>query len=332
MKIKLFEYHAAEDLAKISEEWEDICDHCSRITPFQYPQWLIPWWEIFGNDQLRLITLREDGKLVGLGCFFIYKDAGKMRRCCFVGSGISDYLDITALDGYRALCARKIFDYLLEIRSEWDICDFQEIPEGSELITNALFNGIKITPVKSSTLTYKLINKKPFSYQIPKKMRNNLRRSEKKMNADRGFVLKDFDSENVSEMVNDLFSVHTLRWNYKNEAGVLSDENVKRFHLISSQKLSRKKIVRGFEMIYEKKPVAIYYIMILRSVAYAYLGGFDPALSEYSPGSVLLYKSIEKIIQDKQIDIVDFLRGEEEYKEYWDVLKKNNYSIIINNG
>ncbi|RUX44983.1 GNAT family N-acetyltransferase, partial [Mesorhizobium sp. M7A.F.Ca.CA.002.09.1.1] len=50
--------------------------------------------------------------------------------------------------------------------------------------------------------------------------------------------------------------------------------------------------------------------------AYAYLGGFDPAYAEESPGAILIGHAIVESIREDAREF-DFLRGQEAYKYGW---------------
>jgi CelD/BcsL family acetyltransferase involved in cellulose biosynthesis len=59
-----------------------------------------------------------------------------------------------------------------------------------------------------------------------------------------------------------------------------------------------------------------YYGFSDRGRAYAYLGGFDPAFSEESPGSILMGHAIAEAMREGAAEF-HFLRGQERYKYDW---------------
>jgi CelD/BcsL family acetyltransferase involved in cellulose biosynthesis len=63
-----------------------------RATPFQSPDWLIPWWRHLGSGELRAVALYCGNKLTGL--LPLYSETGGNGSLLrFLGTGISDYLD-----------------------------------------------------------------------------------------------------------------------------------------------------------------------------------------------------------------------------------------------
>ena len=92
MKLKIDELNTSQ-FETLEEEWSELCRQ-SIVTPFQFPQWLIPWWHHFGGGILKAVTFRYNGELIGFAPLFIYSDNNNVRKLCLIGSGISDYLDI----------------------------------------------------------------------------------------------------------------------------------------------------------------------------------------------------------------------------------------------
>src|SRR3712207_2406110 len=54
-------------LEAMEQEWDALYHDCPSATPFQSWAWLYSWWEAYGEGhELRLITLRDEERLVGL--------------------------------------------------------------------------------------------------------------------------------------------------------------------------------------------------------------------------------------------------------------------------
>src|SRR3982750_3356199 len=88
-----------QDFAALEEEWEDLYRNSSLATPFQSWAWLYSWWEAYGEGyELRLITIREANLLVGLIPLMLERRWG-FGRLLFIGTGITDHLDVLAREG-----------------------------------------------------------------------------------------------------------------------------------------------------------------------------------------------------------------------------------------
>ena len=89
--------------AELEEEWEALHRRCPRATPFQSWTWLYSWWEYYGGGyELRLITVRNPrGLLVGVFPFMVEYRSVYAGRLLFVGTGLSDYLDVIVRAGWE---------------------------------------------------------------------------------------------------------------------------------------------------------------------------------------------------------------------------------------
>src|SRR5215212_9485023 len=98
----------ASGFASLEKEWDELYRNSPKATPFQSWAWLYTWWEHFGEGSygLRLVTVREgSGLLVGLLPLMLEQRLG-FGRLQFIGSGVTDYLDILAKEGREEEVAR----------------------------------------------------------------------------------------------------------------------------------------------------------------------------------------------------------------------------------
>jgi CelD/BcsL family acetyltransferase involved in cellulose biosynthesis len=316
-------------LNAIKNEWESLCDKWVYSTPFQYPQWLIPWWKYFGGSTFKALSIRDEGILVALALFYIYKDKSGIRKCCLMGSGISDYLDIPVAAGKETECMKLVFKYLMEIQSQWDVCDFQELRECSPFYKEISGKFITVSEPCSVCLSKKIdSNPQKIIYMIQKKLRSNIRRAEEKLLKNGAINFVEETQCGLNNALEQLILLHNIRWNNKQNPGVLNENNIQNFHKDASKDLYEKQLMRMYSLHLNGKVIASYYVFLHGKTAYAYLGGFDPKMSEYSPGTIALYY-IMLSIATKGYEYIDFLRGEEAYKQHWRTQSFINYTIKI---
>src|SRR5205814_10701298 len=109
-------------------------DRCPAATPFQSPEWLLPWWRRLGWGRLWALALRREGRLCGLAPLFLGRYYGlPLRAVRLLGTGISDSLDLLLEPEHAREGAAAILDHLARCRRAWDLADFRQLPPDSPL-------------------------------------------------------------------------------------------------------------------------------------------------------------------------------------------------------
>src|SRR5215211_6794738 len=86
----------------LEEEWEDLYQNSPHATPFQSWSWLYSWWEFYGEGyELRLVTVRDKGLLVGIIPLMLERRWGFFGKLLFIGTGTTDYLDMLVRGGWE---------------------------------------------------------------------------------------------------------------------------------------------------------------------------------------------------------------------------------------
>src|SRR5579883_949876 len=134
-KSSVEEITSVEELEALRPEWSELWARCASATPFQSPEWLIPWWKHIGEGDLWTLALRDQGRLVGLAPFYVYTQADSGEREVFpIGIATTDYLDALLAPGYERRGMREIFAHLDAARDQWDACYLPELRPGSPLL------------------------------------------------------------------------------------------------------------------------------------------------------------------------------------------------------
>src|SRR4051794_34641095 len=92
-------------LEALRGDWSNLCDRSPRATPFQRPEWLIPWGRAFPPGEPWVLAVRKAGRLAALAPLLVYPNEGR-KTVAFCGGGVSDYCDVvTGPDGEGAVAA-----------------------------------------------------------------------------------------------------------------------------------------------------------------------------------------------------------------------------------
>ncbi|HEX3019490.1 MAG TPA: GNAT family N-acetyltransferase [Chitinispirillaceae bacterium] len=331
MKINGLKEIDESELEIIIPLWVDLCKKCSMVTPFQFPQWLVPWWKNLGGGKLKILTFSDNELLTGVAPLFMYENESGKKIISFVGAGITDYLDIIALPGYEQSIAESVLGYLADISSQWDECDFPDVPESSILLHCKYPDVFMVKRSECNICSHLELpsNQDRFRTQIPKKLRKNLSHAARMLSASGGYHLEIADESNVESFLYRLFDLHQARWESRNQKGVLYNDILRTFHKQAASGLIKNELLRIYIMKYNQMSIAVYHALVNKKTVYAYLGGFDPLMEQFSPGALLLFHVVEDSLK-RGAQKFDFLRGNEAYKNYWRPVFHFNYRIQIN--
>lgn len=306
---------SAEGLAEIAEAWIDLWERCPEATPFQRPEWMVPWCRAFAPEALRVMVVRAEGKVVGLLPLAI---TGKTAR--LAGEGISDYLDALVDPAWEA----EVLGAMAAEIAGWDRCELGALPASSPLLRLAAPAGFRDAVIPDDVCPVLSLDG-GVERALPKEMVRNLRRARARAEeAGRlGFVTADVATR--AELLDALFALHGARWG---DGGVLGDATVRAFHRAMSEAMLAAGLLRLSAMTLEGRIVAVVYGFTAGDVLYLYLQGYDPALAELSPGTLVVGYTVAEAAREGA-RAVDMLRGREGYKYRFGALDRATFRRVI---
>lgn len=117
----------APTFGSLADEWRDLHENCAVATPFQSHEWLNSWWRSYGGpDNLRVVILRRDGRLVGAAPLM------KGRRWGIpvlhpIARGLSDFTDFLVRDGEAPQTVHRLVRALLA-EAGGGVIDLPDVP------------------------------------------------------------------------------------------------------------------------------------------------------------------------------------------------------------
>lgn len=316
-----------EELLDIANEWADLWRRCPGATPFQSPDWLIPYWTHLGEGELWTLAFRHNGKLVGLAPMSIYtQPASSERHLILLGTGISDYLDALFEPGFTGPCVAAMHETMESSRELWDAADLQQLRSGSPLLVEETppgwtgqINVQEVCPVLS-------LPESPAELpgRVPPRMLEKLRYYRRRIQRLGPGEVVRARLDNFDELYGRFLELHRARWTVRGQEGVLAHERLHRFHREAAHRMLISGTLRLYGMRHQGTIVAALYAFAHNRHTYFYLSGFDPAFAAYSPGTLLIGHAIEQAISEGA-ERFDFLRGREAYKYMWGAKGRPNF-------
>src|SRR5437868_4869115 len=111
--VRVEEVTTSDELERLRPEWSALWARSERATPFQSPEWVLPWGRQIGEGDLWALALRYGGRLAGIAPLFIYtKPGSSVRELYLVGTGTTDYLDALFEPEFACVGTTTVFAHL----------------------------------------------------------------------------------------------------------------------------------------------------------------------------------------------------------------------------
>jgi CelD/BcsL family acetyltransferase involved in cellulose biosynthesis len=318
-----------ERLRALEAPLRDLFARAVHATPFQSPDWWLPWAECFAApDSLRVLVVWREAR--ALACLpLVVRDCPGERVLAWLGEGLSDYLDVLLAEDAPAAALPLALEWLRELSAQVQRVELADIPGHSPLLPHApgLFvqqpHAVCPALQAGSDVTV-------YQRALPHGISRTLRRSQQRLQELGPLRWQRADCASVDALLSLWLELHAARWSARQQPGVLADPRVVAFHRRAAPRL----VVRGLLVLdvlwLGERAVAACYSLV-RGRTYLYLSGYDPSLVGVSLGSVLLWHAISDAILSGRGDI-DFLRGQEAYKYSWGARDACTLRLVLSGG
>jgi len=333
--MKIVEVTDYAHFLSLREQWHEVLKRCNHSI-FSTWEWLSTWWKHFGSDKKLLILLaKENGKIVGIAplMYSVQSMFGLKRgKIEFIGTHASDYTDFILTEN-KEKCVKSFIAHLNNIPEKWEYVDLLDIPQNAECLS---FIQQVSKDFTKSHKCYSLSlpdSHEIFKKRLSKNLRYYLRRNLRKLSDSNDVNFVDYSNNySLNKGMNILFELHQKRWTSQGFSGVFAEEKIRNFHIDVAQSFSENGWLGLYSLDISDKPVSATYGFKYQSTFYGYLSGLDPEYSQYTVGNLLLDHVINRCIS-AGLTCVDFLRGDEDYKNRWKARHSWNYqSILIRKG
>lgn len=323
------------ELEALLPRWRALWRRIDDATPFQAPEWLIPWWRHLGRGELCVLALRCGERLVGLVSSTIFHETvgRRARKFTLMGNGVTDYLDALFEPRLRADCAAQTFGYLARLPFRWDLCEFSQLRPESALFDAALpvtFNAALVLHEPCPVLRFHP-GARALEDVIPPHQAANVKYYRSRAARFGALEYEPATSKTLASVLSDLFRLHGARWSERGCAGALAEPAVQRFHREVAQTMLDAGMLRLNRLLLNGRVIAVFYGFTHRRRSYFYLGGHDPAFSALSPGTLAIAHALEQALEER-VESFDFLRGREPYKYLWGAVDTMTYRRSFADG
>lgn len=319
-------------LHSLSREWSCLWGRCRSVTPFQAPEWLLPWWTCFGNGDLWLLTVRLGATLIGIAPFFVMHRSA-LRVLTMMGTGLSDYAGVLIDDLQPSrVVLDAIFAYICQHRARWTVGIFGNLPPESPLLSSAMWPGLhmKTNGIMPCPFLQLPASSAHLLKALRPKFRHNLIRCKNNLIKEygRGASFERATDHTLPEYLEALQRLHKRRWPPGINQQAFDDNQVWLFHQNVARSFQTLGWLRFYGLRIGGTLIALAYCFVRGDRLFFYLTSFDKKLARFSPGTLLIWFAIEEAIREGLREY-DFMRGTESYKYNWCAHNRINQQLQI---
>jgi CelD/BcsL family acetyltransferase involved in cellulose biosynthesis len=331
-----------DGLDALKDEWDSLLEYSDQSTFFLRWDWARLWWLRCSPESSRLflITCRNTvGQLVGLAPFYWRRRSAALipgiREILIIGTGTevksSEYTDVIARRGCELDVAYAIAK-CLEARSDWDRLRLDELPQDSKVLTclaRAAGGGLRVSTSGRTHYIDTSTTADAFLQTLGRSTRHSLARRTRQLMSRHHCEFFQVDNLQALEAaLDDLVRLHQARWNSIGQPGSFALPGFDAFLREAARFSIDKHLLRLWVLKVDSRPAAVVLAFFHNGVAHYFQGGFDPAHSKSSIGTVMLGLCINACIADPRVSVFDFMGGDDPYKDRWTRNSKQVYSAV----
>ena len=318
-----------QDFVALEEEWEELYQDSPLATPFQSWAWLYTWWEYYGEGyELRLITIRDNGLLVGLMPLMLQR-LGSFGRLLFVGTGLTDYQDVLVREGWERRVSEAGVQALRQIE-DWQVADFQQLrPEATTWSIFEEWTGPRTRLQQDNCPSIEVRSWDELLTSLSNsKTRNAVRRTLRRAEAD-GVRCKLAGADEVGRAARRWVALHLESFEGRDIIPEHLSQRFQHFLETAACRVTNRGLGGISEFWRDGEVIISQFLIFGRDFVGEHLpGARQAALSRYQVSSLLVWDALN-VAYNRNSSYVDLLRGEKGYKLRWCSTVNTNYQAIL---
>lgn len=320
-------FNDASGFERLRPEWGALKRQGEEQDPFLSCDWFAAWWRAFGGNHVPyLVTARQHGKLCAVLPLMLKRvrcHGIPLRRLAAMGNDHTPRFDLVRASDDERLY-RSIWDYLMTLRTEWDVLDFPRLSDDS--ITAGRFVELAV----AQNVRHSLWQRAPRSPWIDVQpswaeylefrssgFRKSLRRKMRRLTALGRVRLETLTGgEALEKGLADGLYIEAEGWKGSNNTAILSQPAVAGFYKELAEKMAAREQLRLHFLTLDNVRIAFDYSLVANRCLYTLKAGHGSAHARFSPGTLLLGLIVQRAHEEGLVG-VDLLGDTDEFKMHW---------------
>ena len=301
----------APEVERIRPDWEELALR-TGASPFLYPKWIEAWWNAFGSGRLEIVSVRRDGRLVGL--------VPVARRRGALVSPTNWHTPEFGLLAEDDEAKQELAAKLIALGSAR--LDLSFLTDGSGLEA-CLEAGRKqnlisiVRPVQRSPYAEVEGSIDDYLQQVNRAQLSDVRRRRRRLEetGQLEFSFEDGRSR-LSELLAEAFRVEASGWKGQAGVAITSDPGTATFYTEVAEWAAAGGMLRLAFLRLDGVAIAAQFQLNQGSTLWGLKTGYDEAYRRFAPGLVLLHESFLHYF-DKGVRRYELLGGVDAHKTAW---------------
>ena len=322
----VIQFNSWAELERYRAEWDRLLAESPSSSIFMTPEWLASWWRAYGGGGRQLCSLAfVDAQRTTLAIAPLYLESSSRfgiktttLRMVGAGSGDSDDLDFIVMPGHEASVGQAFAEWF-QSQKHCHICALETLPEQSKLAANlcelARQRKWKLTTEELPHLYVDLPRTwNQYVETLASDFRPLLTRYPRRLQS--RFSVNISRLEKVEELVaglQNLFTLHQMRWTGRGEPGAFADPRRRDFYLRMAKAFLQRGWLELWSLALENETVATQFCFRYRDTVSLLQEGFHPKYTAEKVGYALRAYVLQAMISTGARRY-DFLGGADAYK------------------
>lgn len=157
----------------------------------------------------------------------------------------------------------------------------------------------------------------------PGRVRNTIARKERKLKREHGYEIRLITDQQLPQAMADYNLVYKASWKATEVSYPIMQSLIERFAQLGWLRLA--------VLYVQDQPVAAQIWFVVQSKASIFRLVYDQSWKQYSPGSIVTKFLMEYVIDTDKVDKIDFLTGNERYKQDWMSQRNARWEMVCAN-
>ncbi|MBS4220171.1 GNAT family N-acetyltransferase [Bacillus sp. FJAT-49711] len=335
-----------ESLDRLVPKWEDLPDRFREATIFQDVEWMSDWWEQKKNSEEitpYIVEIRKKNETIGIIPLYLSEISfakTRFRMLRPIGVGVINYLlPILSKNHSPEQVIKIAMNKIYKDKKNWDFILWSDLPEGSSFDT-ALLDLIKERESKRIERKKALISPQVVldkDYEVvksrcSKKFLKGIHYYERKLKREGDLHYhRVINEQDIEPIMNKLFDFHCERWKLTDTPSKFEVPEERDLMLKKVRRLFNRDILHLSYLSHNEEIAAVELGFIDQKTRILYIGTTNPKFKKYPVGHIIVYKLMEEACAEGY-EIMDFLGGNQEYKQKWGPVNVVNIDYLIFNS